>query len=143
MVQAHWDAPALCNYKGESFTFGQMAIQIEKLHIFFETSGIRKGDKVALCARNSARWAVSFLAANTYGAVVVPILADFHPESVNALVEHSGSVLLFTDDDLWRKLDTGRMPGLECAVSVSDFSILYDRDNYANAMRFIGVCEHG
>ena len=128
MVQAHWDAPALCNYKGESFTFGQMAIQIEKLHIFFETSGIRKGDKVALCARNSARWAVSFLAANTYGAVVVPILADFHPESVNALVEHSGSVLLFTDDDLWRKLDTGRMPGLECAVSVSDFSILYDRD---------------
>lgn len=125
MMQAHWDSPALCDYKGDSFTFGDVAENVGRLHVFFKSADIRKGDKIALCAKNSARWAVSFLAANTYGAVVVPILADFHPDSVNALVDHSGSVLLITDEDLWKKLDADRMPQLKGVLSTKDFSLLY------------------
>lgn len=128
IVKSHWDGKALSNFKGESFTFGETAAYIEKFHIFFREAGIQKGDKIAVCARNSARWAVCFLAANTYGAVTVPILADFHPESINALVDHSESKLLFTDTDLWKKLDAAKMPLLQAAVSVGDFSMLYCRD---------------
>ena len=128
IVKSHWDGKALSNFKGESFTFGETAAYIEKFHIFFREAGIQKGDKIAVCARNSARWAVCFLAANTYGAVTVPILADFHPESINALVDHSESKLLFTDTDLWKKLDAAKMPLLQAAISVGDFSMLYCRD---------------
>ncbi|MDE7128236.1 MAG: AMP-binding protein, partial [Bacteroidales bacterium] len=110
MMAAHWDKPALCNYKGESFTFGELATKIARFHLVFEAVGIKKGDRIALCARNSARWGVSFLAINTYEAVVVPILSDFLPESVNALVAHSESKVLFTDTDLWKKLDIEKMP---------------------------------
>ena len=127
MIRSHWDGQALSDFRGESFTFGEMAARIEKFHILFEAAGIRKGDKIAVCARNSARWAVSFLASNTYEAVTVPILADFHPESINSLVDHSESRLLFTDTDLWNKLDPAKMPLLEGAVSVNDFSLLYSR----------------
>ena len=128
IVKAHWSERALSNFKGESFTFGEMAEQIERFHILFETAGISKGDKISVCAKNSARWAICFLAANTYGAITVPILADFHPESVNSLTDHSESRLLFTDTDLWKKLDPEKMPLLECAVSVNDFSLLFYRN---------------
>lgn len=129
MMAAHWDKPALCNYKGESFTFGDLAKEIARFHLAFEAAGISKGDRIALCARNSARWGVSFLAINTYEAVVVPILADFLPESVNGLVDHSESKILFTDTDMWKKLDIGKMPLLKAVVSVTDFSILYTADD--------------
>lgn len=128
VMRAHWDSAALSNYKGESFTFGEVATHIEKFHIFFESAGIKKGDKIALCAKNSARWAVSFLAVNTYGAVVVPILADFHPESINALTDHSESKLLITDADMWKKLDIGKMPLLKGVISAGDFTLLYCSD---------------
>lgn len=128
VIREHWDAPALCNYKGESFTFGELATHIEKFHILFEAAGIKKGDKIALCAKNSARWAVSFLAANTYESVLVPILADFHPESVNALVDHSESLLLITDNDIWKKLDISQMPRLKGVISANDFTLLYCSD---------------
>ena len=116
------------NYKGEGFTFGELATQIAKFHTFFEAIGVKKGDKVALCAKNSARWGVTFFAANTYEAVLVPILADFHPESVNSLVDHSESVLLLTDTDIWNKLDITKMPQLKAVISSSDFSLLYAAD---------------
>lgn len=128
VMRAHWDSPALSNYKGESFTFGEVATHIEKFHIFFESAGIKKGDKIALCAKNSARWAVSFLAVNTYGAVVVPILADFHPESINALTDHSESKILITDTDMWKKLDIAKMPLLKGVISAGDFTLLYCSD---------------
>ncbi len=128
-MRSNWDRPALCNYHGEEFTFGDLATKIERFHIVFEASGISKGDKVALCARNSARWAVSFLAITTYGAVAVPILADFHPDSINSLVDHSESKLLFTDADMWKKLDIGRMPELKTVVNTGDFSVLYTSDS--------------
>lgn len=128
VVQANWDKDALCNYKGESFTYGDFAIQIEKLHLFFDQVGISKGAKMALCAKNSARWGMSFFAVNTYEAVVVPILVDFRPEAVNHLVDHSESVVLFTDSDIWPKLDIKEMPLVKYVISSSDFSLLYSAD---------------
>ena len=127
-VKSCWDKKALCNYGGESFTFRDLATNIEKFHLLFEQSGIRKGDKVAICAKNTARWAVSFFAINTYGAVAVPILCDFHPDSINHLVDHSESIAFFVDGDIWAKLDIKKMPLVRSVVNVQDFSILYSSD---------------
>ena len=124
-TKLNWERPALCNYRGETFTFGQMAEQIAKLHIFFEAAGLKKGMKVAICAKNSARWGISLFSINTFGAVAVPILADFHPDSVNTLVDHSESFALMTDNDIWKKLDISKMPAIKAVVSVNDFSVLY------------------
>ena len=132
-VKANWDRPALGNFRGELFTFGEFATQIAKFHVFFEAIGLKKGDKVALCAKNSARWGVTFFAANTYEAVLVPILADFHPESVNSLVDHSESIVLLTDTDIWNKLDITKMPTIKAVISSSDFSLLYAADDAIQA----------
>lgn len=121
----NWDKTALCNFAGEQFTFAETARIIEKFRIFFEKAGFREGDHMSLCAKNSARWAISFLSVNTYGAVVVPILCDFTPDSINHLVDHSQSKVLFTDSDIWQKLDITKMPLLEAVVAVNDFSLLY------------------
>ena len=132
-VKTNWERPALGNFRGETFTFGELATQIAKFHVFFEAIGLKKGDKVALCAKNSARWGVTFFAANTYEAVLVPILADFHPESVNSLVDHSESLVLLTDTDIWSKLDITKMPTIKAVVSSSDFSLLYAADEKIQA----------
>ena len=128
-VRNFWTEDALANYKGEKFTFEDLAVNIEKFHIFFDAVGLRKGDHVALCAKNTARWAVSFLSINTYNAVVVPILADFTPDSINHLVDHSESVILFTDTDMFGRLDIDAMPSVRAVVSVSDFTLLYGADD--------------
>ena len=127
-MKANWNRPALGNYRGELFTFGEVASNIAKLHVLYEAVGLKKGDKVALCAKNSARWGIAFFSANTYEAVVVPILADFHPESVNSLVDHSESTVLFTDSDIWNKLDIAKMPTVKAVVSTADFKLLYAAD---------------
>lgn len=124
-IRLYWGKPAVSNYKGESFSYGQLATQIERFHIFFEACGIKKGERIAICAKNTARMAVSFLSVNTYETVVVPILSDFTPGSVNHLVDHSESVILFTDNDIWAKLDKSKMPLLRAVVSVNDFTLLY------------------
>lgn len=124
-MKAGWDRPALCNYHGEMFTNADLAAEIVKFDLVFSSLGIKKGDKIALCAKNVARWAVSFLSVNAYEAVIVPILADFHPDSINRLVDHSDSVLLFTDKEIWDRLDISRMPKLRGAVNIDDFSVLY------------------
>ena len=124
-MKAGWDRPALCNYHGEMFTNADLAAEIVKFDLVFSALGIKKGDKIALCAKNVARWAVSFLSVNAYEAVIVPILADFHPDSINRLVDHSDSVLLFTDKEIWDRLDISRMPKLRGAVNIDDFSVLY------------------
>ena len=132
-IKANWERPALGNFRGETFTFGEVATQIAKFHVFFEAIGLKKGDKVALCAKNSARWGVTFFAANTYEAVLVPILADFHPDSVNSLVDHSESLILLTDTDIWSKLDITKMPTIKAVISSSDFSLLYAADETIQA----------
>jgi long-chain acyl-CoA synthetase len=127
-IKSNWNGIAVANYRGESFTYGELATQIARFHVFFEAVGLKKGDKVALCAKNSARWGITFFAANTYEAVLVPILADFHPESVNSLVDHSESKVLLTDTDIWTKLDITKMPQIQAVFSSSDFSLLYAAD---------------
>ena len=116
---------ALCDYGGLSFTYADLAKQIELYHIYFRAIGIRKGDKIALCARNSARWAIAFLAVNTYGAVIVPLLADFTPDSAAHLVDHSESVLLFVDPDMWKRMDVGLMPRLRAAINCKADKLLW------------------
>ncbi len=127
-LKAGWNMPALCNYKGEVFTGADLSKNIVKFGMMFEKAGVRKGDKIALCAKNTARWGVTFLAVNVYEAVIVPILADFHPDSVSHLTDHSDSVILFTDKEIWDKLDVKAMPKLKGAVNVDDFSLLYAPD---------------
>ena len=132
-IKANWERPELGNFRGAVFTFGDLATQIAKFHVFFDAIGLKKGDKVALCAKNSARWGVTVFAANTYEAVLVPILADFHPESVNSLVDHSESLVLLTDTDIWSKLDITKMPTIKAVISSSDFSLLYAADEKIQA----------
>ncbi len=132
-IRANWESPALCNYKGDEFTFQQVATLIAKFHICFEEGGVKKGDKIALCAKNSAKWGISFLAINTYEAVAVPILADFTPDSINSLVDHAESVILFTNTDIWKKLDKDAMPRIKAVLSVDDFTLLYCTDEKIKA----------
>ena len=98
-TRKYWNKSALNTLGGESFTYSQMATLIEKFHIFFDKAGLQKGQHIALWGRNSARWGMSYLAVNTYEAVIVPILADFTPESVESLVNHSDSMALLTNAD--------------------------------------------
>ena len=125
-----WDKKALNDVGGESYSFGQMAIRIEKLSLFMAEAGIRpKDDKVAICAHNCARWGMVFLGINTYGAVAVPILFDFTPEAVCKLVDHSESIGLFTTGAKWAKLDVKAMPRLRFAVNVENWELLYAADD--------------
>ena len=127
-VRKHWTQNALCDYNGDSFTYANLATNIEQFRIFFEATGINKGDKIALCARNCARWAMTFWGINVNGCVVVPLLADFHPDTVSTLTHHSDSVLLFVDDDIWAKQNPEDMPNLKAAINVKDGNLLWHRD---------------
>ena len=127
-VRNHWTQKALCDYNGDSFTYAQLATNIERFRIFFAAAGIGKDDKIAICARNSARWAMTFWGINVNGRVAVPLLADFHPSTVSLLTNHSDSVLLFVDDDIWAKMNPDEMPMLKAAINVKDGNLLWHRD---------------
>ena len=123
-VKKHWDLDALSDYRGETYQYKDVARIIEKLHIIFEQSDIKKGDKIALCGRNSANWGIAFFATVTYGAVAVPILPDFMPEQVHAIVNHSESKILFVGDMVWKNLKAEEMPGLDAIINIPDYSLL-------------------
>ena len=127
-IRNHWNLKALCDYGGDNFTYADLAKNIELFRIFFSTTGIGKGDQIAICARNSARWAMTFWGVNVNGRVAVPLLADFHPDNVSNLTNHSDSVLLFVDDDIWAKLNPDDMPNLKAAINVKDGKLLWHRD---------------
>ncbi|MBQ6199406.1 MAG: AMP-binding protein [Bacteroidales bacterium] len=127
------DTPALCDYGGSEYTYGEVAAAIEQYHIFFAAAGVRKGQKIALCARSSARWAISFLAVNTYGAVIVPILADFTPEGISQLTNHSESIMLITEADIWKKMDPASTPLLKGVINVKSDSMLWGTDKIKSA----------
>ena len=128
-AQQNWHKPALCDYKGDTFLYADVATQIAKLHIIFRKAGIKPGDKIALCAKNTARWATAYLAATAYRAVAVPILNGFSPDSLEKLVEHSDSVLLFTEKDMWAQMHPEAMPRLLAAINIDDYSQLYSLNN--------------
>ncbi len=112
-LQKHWDLPGLSDYGVQTFQNKDVARIIEKLHIILEASGVKHGDKVAICGRNSSRWGIAFLATLSYGAVAVPILHEFHPEQIHDIVNHSEAKLLFVGDQVWPKLNADKMPKLE------------------------------
>lgn len=123
----NWDYDALTDYKGATLQYHDVARKIEKLHIIFENSGIERGDKIALCGRNSAHWAVAFLATLTYGAVAVPILHEFTPEQVYNIVNHSEAKLLFVGDVVAPTIDPAQMPELEGIINLPDYSLMLSR----------------
>ncbi len=127
-IRNNWNLKALCDYGGESFTYGNLAAHVEQMRLFFVAAGIKKGDKIAICARNSARWAMTFWGINVNERVVVPILADFHPSSVSRLTNHSDSVMIFTNEDIWEKMNPDDMPHVRAAINVKDNTMLWHRD---------------
>ena len=127
-IREQWTRKALCDYNGDSFTYAQLATNVEQFNIFFTAAGIGKGEKIAICARNSARWAMTFWGINVNARVAVPLLADFHPDSVSTLTKHSDSVVLFVDDDIWAKMNPDDMPELKAAINVRDGNLLWNRD---------------
>ena len=126
-IVAHWDMDALTDYKGATLQYHDVARKIEKLHIMFENSGVVKGDKIALCGRNSANWAVAFLATLTYGAIAVPILHEFMPDQIHNIVNHSDAKLLFVGDVVATQVDATKMPGLEGIIYIPDYSLVVSR----------------
>lgn len=123
----NWDLDALTDYKGKTLQYHDVARKIEKLHIMFEASGVQRGDKIALCGRNSAAWAAAFLATITYGAVAVPILHEFMPEQIHNIVNHSDSKLLFVGDVVATQVDATKMPDLEGIIYIPDYSLVVSR----------------
>lgn len=128
-VKKHWDRPALSDYKGVTLYYRDMARRIEKIHIMFERSGVKRGDKVSLCSRNQSNWGVAFMAILTYGAVPVPILHEFTSTNIHHLVNHSESKVLFVGSVVWEGLSQQSMPGLDAIVLLDDFSLLYAKNN--------------
>ena len=124
----NWDRPAISNYQGITLHYRDVARRIEKMHIMFEECGLQKGDKVALCSRNQANWAVAFLSAMTYGAVPVPLLHEFKSSNIHHLVNHSEAKILFVDDVVWEGLSETEMPDLHAIIQVNTFKLLYAKD---------------
>ena len=126
-IITNWDKDALTDFKGATLQYHDVARKIEKLHIMFESSGVVKGDKIALCGRNSSNWAVAFLATLTYGAVAVPILHEFTADQIHNIVNHSEAKLLFVGDYVATIIDQTKMPDLEGIIYIPDYSLVVSR----------------
>ncbi len=126
-VRKHWESLAMTDFHGVSFQYRDIARKIAKLHILFEKAGLKPGDKIALCGKNSSQWAVAFLASLTYGTITVPILHEFKPDNIHHLVNHSEARLLFVDPLIWENLDPDSMSSLEGALLIGDYSLLMSR----------------
>ena len=126
-IKKNWDLDALTDYKGVTLQYKDVARKIEKIHIILEESGVKPGDKIAVCGRNMSHWGVTFLSVVTYGAIIVPILHEFKADQVHNIVNHSESKLLFVGDVVWEALDESAMPNLEGIMLMNDFSILISR----------------
>ena len=126
-IKDNWDRPALTDYLGTTLQYHDVARKIEKLHILFKNSGLKKGDKIALCGRNSSSWGVAYFATLTYGAVAVPVQHEFKPEQIYNIVNHSESKLLFVGDVVSQSIDVEEMPQLEGIIYLPDFSLILSR----------------
>ena len=125
----NWELPALTDYNSrETFTYGEMAEQIARLHLLLKHCQIRRGDKIALIGRNTPRWVMAFFASVTYGAIIVPILQDFNPNDVHHIINHSDSVLLFAGSLVWEHIEMDKLPQIRGVISLDDYSCLDQRD---------------
>jgi len=128
VIRKEWERPALTDFNGQSMHYKDLGRKIAKLHLLFEHTGIRPGDKIALCGKNSAQWAVSFFAIISYGAVAVPLLHEFKPDNLHHLVNHSDARLLFIDRQIYENLDPELMPNIEGIIRIHDFSLFFSRN---------------
>ncbi len=126
-IKEYWDLDALTDYEGATLQYKDVARKIEKMHIIFKEAGVEKGDKIAVCGRNSSQWAAAFLSVLTYGAVAVPILHEFTPEQIYNIISHSESKLFFVGDQVWPDLEADKMPTLEGIFGLQDFSLIVSR----------------
>lgn len=120
----NWDAPAMTDFEGKTFYYKEFAREIDQLHEYFKIAGIKRGDKISICGRNSAHWAIAFFATLSYGAVAVSILHEFDKDSVQFIVEHSDSKIFFTDESIWSRIDASTLPNVENYFSLDNFSLL-------------------
>ena len=133
----NWDRPAISNYHGATLHYRDLARRIAKLHIMYEEAGLERGDKIAICSRNQANWAVTFLSALTYGAVPVPLMHEFKSSNIHHLVNHSEAKVLFVDDVIWEGLSESEMPNLLAIIQVNTFKLLYTADSRLMMLRRI------
>ena len=126
-IKKNWERPALTDFKGATSSYKDVARKIEKLHLLFEHCGIRRGDKIALCSRNTSNWGIAFLATLSYGAVAVPILNEFKPDNIHHIVNHSEARLLFAGDVVWENLDETAMSELDGVIRIEDYSLRFSR----------------
>lgn len=120
----NWDAPAMTDFEGKTFYYKEFAREIDQLHEYFKIAGIKRGDKISICGRNSAHWAIAFFATLSYGAVAVSILHEFDKDSVQFIVDHSDSKIFFTDESIWSRIDASTLPNVENYFSLDNFSLL-------------------
>ncbi len=140
-IKAKWNTPALSDYRGETFTFANFATEIARLHTIYRKLGVNAGDKIALAAKNSSRWAMAFLSVTTYRAVAVPILCDFTPEAITNLTAHSDSVILFTEPRIFEEMEVEKMPEVRIVINLEDYSVLYLRDSEKQSELDIALAE--
>jgi long-chain acyl-CoA synthetase len=127
-IKKNWDLDALTDYNGATLQYKDVARKIEKVHIFLEEAGVKKGDKIAICGRNSSHWGVTYFAILTYGAIAVPILHEFKADNIHHIVNHSDARMLYVGDRVWEDLNEQEMPKLEGIILMTDFSILVARN---------------
>lgn len=127
-IKKNWESMALSDMGGINYQYKDVAEAVAKLHIMFKVAGIRKGDKVAICGKNSSNWVVVLLACLTSGVVAVPILHEFKPDTITHLITHSGSKLLFVDAAIWENLDENSLPELVAAIYISEFGMPLSRN---------------
>jgi long-chain acyl-CoA synthetase len=124
-IKKNWDIPALADYNGEKLTYADTGKYILKFHLLFTQLGIKKGDKIALVGKNSARWCCIYLAATSYGAVIVPVLPDFKPDDIQSIINHSDSILLFCTDTIFQTIDPVKLPAIQCIISLNTFELFH------------------
>lgn len=126
----NWDLKAYSDYGTDiNYTYGELAKEVAKLHLFFEKTGVQRGDKISLIGKNSSRWAITYLATVTYGAVIVPILPDFNPNDIHHIINHSDSVLLFVTKKIWDNLEEEKIPEVKGVVSLNSFEFLHEKND--------------
>lgn len=123
-IRNHWDMPAMTDFQGNTFYYKDFALEIDKLHEFFKSANIQRGDKISICGKNSANWAITFFAALSYGAVAVSILHEFDKESVQYIADHSDSKMFFVDESIWSEIDETKIPKVDTVFSLDNFSLL-------------------
>ena len=134
-IRQNWEGLALTDFKGVSYQYKDIARKIAKLHILFEHIGIKPGDKIALCGRNSSQWAVAMFGALTFGAIPVPILHEFKPDNIHHLVNHCEARLFFVDQAIWENLDSSHFEKLIGVLQISDYSVLMSNDSILDDAR--------